>query len=946
MSGLTEQIDALTGAQPQELRGQLRALARQGADLLAAADYARQLAIVDIEWSLRLSGALMAVTEERSASRVRAMTAHAHAHCYAGSIDECRAALSDALRLANEVGDPIEQAGVQLAFVQPLFLAGLLKEAAEMARAARDQYAALGHCESAAMADSNLGGVLRRQGLPKEAIKHFDRAREVLCNNPVKRAVIDSNRAEVLLDLDDYAGALRAFDTSLVAFDSGGNRHAAALVEGNIADLRSRQGMPDLALRHFELTRRRLEAIGAGVDAEVARLLAEEADCLAQVGASQDASRCYGEAIAKLDAIGLAQEAARARLGEAVVLTNLGDLPAATSARLDAYERFSRAESASGLADVRIVQGDVLMRKGEVAQAIGLYRDALARVRDRPSKAAFVRCGLAFAHLQAGQVAEAAAAIAEAEAEPVCELLPPLRARVHHIHGKLDLLRGRRAEAAERFRAAVAVQDRMRASLTADRLRSALVTGGYDLYHDLWSAALELPESVGAPLAFDALERFRARSLLDLIHSEAAAATDDSGPSGSADSWLRAELADCQAALNVTYNRMGLGAEPGESPDQMGRLAARLAELEARFEEIERRLTATREPSSVFGQPLPLCEAQRALGADSAIVYYFSEADRVGAIVIRSGKVSVFRSLAGEREIAALARRLTFLVESSIVRASAGLKLPATSRAWEASSGELYRLILAPMRAALDGIARVGLVPCAHLHGVPWHALYNGHGYVLKDFETIYMPSATIGLRLGQSVAASDPSRSLLAAGVSDEFAPHAAAEAREIAALSPAGRALVDEQATVEAFARAARHAHTIHLATHSVFSDASPLSSRAKLFDRWISAREIAGLRYSGATIILAGCETGRSSSDTGEERYGLIRAFLAGGAREVLASLWPLNDELARSLFVDLHRRLLGRAADASAARTLRETQLDHADIHPAFWAGLFVVGGLAS
>jgi CHAT domain-containing protein len=77
------------------------------------------------------------------------------------------------------------------------------------------------------------------------------------------------------------------------------------------------------------------------------------------------------------------------------------------------------------------------------------------------------------------------------------------------------------------------------------------------------------------------------------------------------------------------------------------------------------------------------------------------------------------------------------------------------------------------------------------------------------------------------------------------------------------------------------------------------------------------------SRTVVVLAACETLRSSPSSGVRSLSLGGAFAAAGAGSVIGTLTPIADADARDLFVSIHRHL---AAGLPPAQALRRAQLE--------------------
>ena len=92
----------------------------------------------------------------------------------------------------------------------------------------------------------------------------------------------------------------------------------------------------------------------------------------------------------------------------------------------------------------------------------------------------------------------------------------------------------------------------------------------------------------------------------------------------------------------------------------------------------------------------------------------------------------------------------------------------------------------------------------------------------------------------------------------------------------------------------------------------------------DGILTAEEIVNLDLRGTElVVLSACETGLGSVAGGEGVMGLTRAFHLAGARNVIASLWKVDDQATAALMKLLYHKLWKEQKPAMVA--LREAQL---------------------
>jgi CHAT domain-containing protein len=113
----------------------------------------------------------------------------------------------------------------------------------------------------------------------------------------------------------------------------------------------------------------------------------------------------------------------------------------------------------------------------------------------------------------------------------------------------------------------------------------------------------------------------------------------------------------------------------------------------------------------------------------------------------------------------------------------------------------------------------------------------------------------------------------------------------------------------------------------------------------DGLLRSSEIAMLRLNASLIILSACNTAGADGQLGGETLsGLVRAFFYAGARNVLATHWPIASEPTGELTTGMVRK---RALGLNWADALRDSKLrmmdNPATSHPFFWGAFSLVGG---
>ncbi|NJM49113.1 MAG: CHAT domain-containing protein, partial [Alkalinema sp. RU_4_3] len=147
----------------------------------------------------------------------------------------------------------------------------------------------------------------------------------------------------------------------------------------------------------------------------------------------------------------------------------------------------------------------------------------------------------------------------------------------------------------------------------------------------------------------------------------------------------------------------------------------------------------------------------------------------------------------------------------------------------------------------------------------------------------------------------------------------------------------------------KALPQATTIHLATHGLleYGQIDNLDAPGALAltpngdkDGLLTAREIANLNLTADLVILSACDTGRGTI-TGDGVLGLARSWLAAGTKDIVVSLWAVNDRSTSQLMTQFYQNLETQPDKAIALRSAMLTTMKKHP-QPRDWGAFTLIG----
>jgi CHAT domain-containing protein/tetratricopeptide (TPR) repeat protein len=533
---------------------------------------------------------------------------------------------------------------------------------------------------------------------------------------------------------------------------------------------------------------------------------------------------------------------------------------------------------------------------------------------------------------------------------------------------------------------------------------SSSIHGHYELQVDvLMQLSKQEASHDSEGLAFNAVERARARSLLELLQEAQSQIREG----------VDSQLLEKERLLIKTLNARAAQQTrlaAARNTQETEALANEISQLTTEYDELESQIKAKspRYAALVRPEPLGLKDIQQQVLDDSSVLLeYMLGESRSYLWVITRTEISSYE-LPPRAEIENAAWKFRELLTANQPKAGETFEQrqaridDANNHIAEASNS-LSRLVIAP---ALDklGMKRLIVVPDGALQYIPFEALLvSGTNHadelpLLVDHEVVYEPSASAlalvlkdnrqrmpapksiaifanpvfetddprvkssGQMTPQAVVSNQKEElqgTLRDIGLGEGKIPALPAsrdEAEGIMSVVPHGTALeamgFDASRTTLMNPELARY-RIVHFATHGFVDYHHPELSGLVLSlvdlngnpqDGFLRLHDIYNLRLSADLVVLSACNTGLGKDLKGEGLIGLTRGFMYAGARSVTASLWKVDDEATAELMKLFYEGMFKRGLTPASA--LREAQISmwktkrwHA---PYYWAAFVVQG----
>ncbi len=244
---------------------------------------------------------------------------------------------------------------------------------------------------------------------------------------------------------------------------------------------------------------------------------------------------------------------------------------------------------------------------------------------------------------------------------------------------------------------------------------------------------------------------------------------------------------------------------------------------------------------------------------------------------------------------------------------------------------QLFMLLFYPVKDYVQGNKLI-IVPDEHLFFAPFSSLVDENGcYLSHSYSTQITPSLHTLKSSMQRPYDSNIGFALFVGNPTGDL-PSAAEEVECLSKLFDACP-LIGPAAKKEALLQLLSEASIIHIAAHGepnrgeiMLAPNCPPAQLGLSFTKpesyVLTQRDITNKSLQARLVVLCCCHTGRGEISS-EGVIGITRAFLAAGARSVLAALWPIDDDATKVFMEKFYKEL---CKEISVCEALRRTMND--------------------
>ncbi len=159
-------------------------------------------------------------------------------------------------------------------------------------------------------------------------------------------------------------------------------------------------------------------------------------------------------------------------------------------------------------------------------------------------------------------------------------------------------------------------------------------------------------------------------------------------------------------------------------------------------------------------------------------------------------------------------------------------------------------------------------------------------------------------------------------------------------------GTFLENDKATKENFITKVKDYKIIHVSTHAKAGNFKNVP-QIEFYDKTLLLPEIYGLNIQADLLVLSACETGIGAVTGGEGLMSLSRGFSYSGVKNMVVSLWKVNDKSTSFLMQYFYKfyiknKSVSKALQQAKLKYLNNKQISMYKKNPYYWSGFVFTG----
>lgn len=765
----------------------------------------------------------------------------------------------------------------------------------------------------AAQVMTNIGNIYHRMDKNRLALDYYDKAKKIFSQTGgVACAIVDFNRANIFANMNELTKAKKLYLEAGSYYKKTQMELAYQQTEYSIAYILFLESKYTDALRLFEKVYDSFEELGDKTASAVTQLdLAELNLQLNQYGSTIMLSELIIPIFKKYK---MPYEAGKAYYFTAVAKLELGDITQAKKLLQASHKIFAQEKNNLWMGMIQFAYNSVYLSQKKYTKA--LEASVSAKKYYKKSKDIRREHDADISYIQALFLSkDKRDAFAKLKRFQKKNLTLEQQRRIHTLLGEFYFTNKEYVAAQNEFKKAVQIVETMMHALYYDEIKFFFAADKFKIYSRIVECSLRLGK-----VEQSYMQNLQALSLLNEkilpVHDLV----------GNVPEKILSQIESLRHLLSQECKFPHRGKRVVSSSKEMLNNEKKLWHLEQKvraYSNIDNHL------KKLESQKLQMFTPHK----NEIVLNYFISENSVGLFMHNEDDITFVDLHVNLQELTEIIRKSQFLFEQSIHKTGAASSV-------EAYLQKLHKLLIAPIQ--LNNIVdTLYIIPDGILNQIPFIALCDEDNAYIKDKYTVKIITDPLSLQREkvEKIDFSKLHNSIFS--VSHESLPLVEVEGDAIHSYFKDSSYYKNNTATTQAFKKELfKSTGFLHIAAHASRSSENPLFSRIMFSDRVLFPFDLYGQGSKAELVTLSGCQTAAPGLNYGNT-FSLAKAFYRAGCRFVLASLWPVDDNITMLFMKEFYRQLAHKKNVEKAYQNAIQ-YISKQIVDPAYWGAFILIG----